>query len=95
MHLLTGPEIRESAAVVFIPDLWPRARLPEDVTACMNAVVAFVVGVALVAVVEVVGDIGVVVASAFAAVVVPLVGPDCFLLLSCLRSEIPPPRFLH
>ena len=70
MHLLSGPEIRESAAVVFIPDLWPRARLAEDVTACMNAVVAFVVGVALVAVVEVVGDSGVVAASAVVAVVV-------------------------
>ena len=44
--------------------------MPEDVTACMNAVVAFVVGVALVAVVEVVGDIGVVAASAVVAVVV-------------------------
>ena len=81
--------------MVLIQDLWLKARLSEIVTVCMDAVVAVVVAVALVAVVEVVGDIGVVVASAVAAVVVSLVGPDCFLLLSFLRSEIPPPRFLH
>ena len=81
--------------MVLILDLWLRARLPENVPACMDAVVAVVVAVARVAVVEVVGDIGVVVASAVVAVVVSLAGSDDRVPLSFLRCENPPPRVLH
>ena len=81
--------------MVLILDLWLRARLPENVTACMDAVVAVVVAVARVAVVEVVGDIGAVVASAVVVVVVSLAGSDDCVLLSFQRCENPPPRVLH
>ena len=93
-------EMRESAAALFTltnvsSRLLAESQIVKNATVCMAVVIAVAVAVALVAIVEVVGDIGVVVASAVAAVVVSLVGPDCFLLLSFLRSEIPPPRFLH
>ena len=52
------------------------------------------VAVALVAVVAVVGDLGVI-ASAGAAVVLSLVGSEDCVLLPFLRSVNPPPRFLH
>ena len=74
--------------------LLAESQIVRNATVCMAVVIAAAVVVALVAVVEVVGDIGVVVAGAVAAVVVPLVGPDCFLLLSFPRFENPPPRFL-
>jgi len=95
MHVSVA-EMRETAAALFTLShgssrLLAESQIVKNATVCMAVVIAVAVVVALVAVVEVVGDIGV----AVAAVVVSLVGTDCFLLLSFLRSEIPPPRFLH
>ena len=80
--------------MVLILDLWLRARLPENVTVCMDAVVAVVVAVARVAAVAVLGGLCVTV-SADAAVALSLVGSDDCVLLSFLRCGNPPPRFLH
>ena len=99
MHV-SVPEMRKFAAALFTltsqsSGLLAESQIVKNATVCMVVVIAVAVVVALVAVVEVVGDIGVVVASAVAAVVVSLVGPDCFLLSSFLRCENPPPRVLH
>ena len=62
---------------------------------CSLVVVAAVaVAVTLVAVVAIVGGLGVI-ASTVAAVVLSLVGSDDCVLLPFLRCENPPPRFLH
>ena len=98
MHV-SVPEMREFASAFFIVTqrssrLLAESQIVKNATVFMAVVIAVAVAVALVAIVEVVGDVGVVVASAVAAVVVSLVGPDCFLQLSFPRSEIPTPRFL-